>query len=174
MLRIRRLHLQLGERDERAVGRLGVVDGRLRVAVGIAPGVGDTGEPEDRLCDIPDGQPDAPRCRPERHDDRSRTALDLERQRVGPAAPALPAAASAEDLDDLELGAVDRATDGRTDLASLRATEADEPVAVADHDRDRELEPATGIGHPLDHIDVQDLVVEPGEELVDDLGLTEG
>jgi len=62
----------------------------------------------------------------------------------------------------------------RTDLASLRATEADEPVAVADHDRDRELEPATGIGHPLDHIDVQDLVVEPGEELVDDLGLTEG
>ena len=109
--------------------------------------------------------------RAEGDDDRARAARDLERHGVRAAAAALPASASAEHLDDRELRAVDRAADRRSDLPALGPAEADVAVAVADDDRHGELEAATGVGHPLDHVDVEDLVVEHREERVDDLRL---
>src|SRR5579863_2761748 len=163
--------LELREVDERLERGAGVVDGRLGVALGEPPGVGDPGEPEDRLRDVADREPDALRRRLERDHDGAGATLDQERDGVGAAAAAFPAAAPAVDLDHLELRAVDRPADRRADLLALRAPESHEAVPVADDDGDGELEPATGVGHPLDHVHVQDLVVEPGEERVDDLRL---
>jgi hypothetical protein len=173
MLRVGGLDLQLGQSDQGAVRRLGVVHGRLGVTVGVPPGVGDPREPEDGLGHVADREADPAGRGAERDDHRAGAALDLEGQRVGASATAFPAAASPEDLDDLELGPVDRAPDRGPDLAPLGPAEADEPVAVPDDDRHGELEPTTGVGHPLDHVHIQDLVVEAGEELVDDLRLAE-
>jgi len=171
--RVLALNLELGEGGQRLEGGLGVIHGCLRVAVREAPGIGDPREAEDRLRHVADGEADAARGGTERHHHRAGASLHLERERVGPAAAAFPAAAASEDLHDLELRPVDRPADRRADLATFRPTEADEPVAVAHDDRDSELEASTGVGHALDHVHVEDLVVKSRQELVDDLGFAQ-
>src|SRR5213592_2031630 len=47
----------------------------------------------------------------------------------------------------------------RTDFATARTTEAREAVLVADDARDHEVHAATGVGHPLHHVDVEDLIL---------------
>jgi hypothetical protein len=143
------------------------------VAFGKAPGIRDAREAEDRFRDVAYGKSDALRRRLDRHHDGACPPLGLERDGMGTATTTFPAATPPHHLDDLELRAVDRAADCRADLASLGAAQPDEPVPVADHDRDGELEPATRVGHPLDHVHVQDLVMEVRKELVDDLGLSQ-
>src|SRR5439155_1338084 len=67
-----------------------------------------------------------------------------------------------------------RPSDGRSDLAASRAAKAREPILVPDDARDDEVHAAAGVGHPLDHVHVEDLVLCLRQQDVDDLGLPDG
>ncbi len=68
---------------------------------------------------------------------------------------------------------LDGLLDGATDLVVPAFGVADVAVAVTDGTDAAELDTPTGVGHALDHVDVQHFVFESGEELVDDLGFLE-
>jgi len=59
-------------------------------------------------------------------------------------------------------GDTDRLLDGRADLVVSTLGVADEPVAVADRDDAAKLHASSGVGHPLDHVDVQYFVFQSG------------
>src|SRR5256712_9996538 len=92
---------------------------------------------------------------------------------MGTAAAAFPGAAASFDLDHVELRVVDRPPDRRTDLAAARTTEAGEAVLIANDARDHEVHATTGVGHPLHHVDVEDLVLGLREEDVHDFRLAD-
>ncbi len=84
-------------------------------------------------------------------------------------APVAPA-----DGDDRELGEDDGTTDGGRDLLRALDPEADVPVRVADRDERLEARALAGARLLLHGHDLHDLVLELGQEEVDDLELLDG
>src|SRR5207249_764480 len=152
-----------GERCER------IIDSRLRVSLRETPRVRDAGEPQHALRDVAHREADPLRRRLEDHFDGSAAPRHLERKRVGSAAAAFPRAAAPLDLNHVEFRVIDRAPDRRTDLTAARTAEAREAILVSDDARDHEVHSATGVRHPLHHIDVQDLVLGLREQDVHNL-----
>src|SRR5256886_12883709 len=105
--------------------------------------------------------------------DRTAPAGDLEPQRVGPHSTALPGAAAPFDFDRVELRVVDRPSDRRSDLAPPGPPEPRESVLVPDDAGDDEVHPTPGVGHPLDHVDIEHLVLGLREQDIDNFGLAD-
>src|SRR5437867_3518152 len=167
-------------RDDRAMVLAGqmqhaerVLHGRLRVALCEAPGIRDAGEAQHALRDVAHGEADSLWRGLEHNFDRAAPSHDLERERMGSAASTLPGAAAPLDLDHVELRVVDRPSDRRTNFATARTPQAGETVLVADDARDHEVHAATGVGHPLHHVDVEDLILRFREKDVHDFGLAD-
>ena len=99
-------------------------------------------------------------------------AADLGGHGVGLAEVGTPVASP--DGDDGELGEDDRATDGGGDLLGALDTEADVAFEVADGHEGLEAGALAGAGLLLDRHDLHDLILELGEEEVDDLVLLDG
>ena len=152
----------------------GVVDLGLCVSSGETPCVTDAGECQETLGHITDCQGDTAGCGLQGDGDGSCGSGDLEGQAVSLAASALPGSASPLDLDHVQFRVVDSLLDRRSDLFSLGPADADESVAVSDDACHGEPDPPSGVGHPLDHVEVDDLVFQVREEDVHDLGLAEG
>src|SRR5207249_10164667 len=92
---------------------------------------------------------------------------------MGALATALPGSTAALDLDHVQLRVVDGPPDRRSDLTAPGAAEAREPVLIPDDARDHEIHAAAGVRHPLDHVDVEDLVLRLRQQDVDDLRLAD-
>jgi len=144
------------------------------VALGESPGVIDARHLEDALGDVPDREPSASRRGLELDYDGASVPLDLERQRVWRQTAALPRAAASLDLYDVELGDVYRRPYRGPDLLALEPSQTDEAVVVAHDDRDREPHPPARVCHPLNHVDIKNLVDHVWEKDVHDLGLPQG
>ena len=76
--------------------------------------------------------------------------------------------------DDGELGEDDGATDGGGDFLGALDTETDVTVEVTDGDECLEAGALAGTGLLLDGHDLHDLILELGEEEVDDLVFLDG
>lgn len=76
--------------------------------------------------------------------------------------------------DNGELGNDDGGSDGGGDLLGGLDTETNVAVGVSDDDDSLESGSLTGSGLLLDGLDLHDLILENGEELVDDLVLLDG
>ena len=68
----------------------------------------------------------------------------------------------------------DRFLDRVADLGVLALSESDVSVTVTDDYNGPELDTATGVGHPLYHIDVEHLIHEVRKECVNDLRFFDG
>src|SRR5438128_6285521 len=88
---------------------------------------------------------------------------------MGAHATALPGAAAPFDFDHVELRVVDRPPDRRSDLAPSGPPEPREAVLVPDDARNDEVHPTPGVGHPLDHVDIEHLVLRLREQDIDSL-----
>jgi hypothetical protein len=78
------------------------------------------------------------------------------------------------DRDDRELGENDGATDGGRNFFGALDTETDVAIKVADGDESLETSALTSTSLLLYGHDLHDLVLEFGEEVVDDLELLDG
>lgn len=78
------------------------------------------------------------------------------------------------DGDDGELGEDDGATDGGGDFLGALDTKTDVTVEVTDGDECLEAGALAGTGLLLDGHDLHDLILELGQEEVDDLELLDG
>lgn len=78
------------------------------------------------------------------------------------------------DGDDAELGDDDGGADGGCDFLGGLDAETNVALRVADDDDGLEAGTLTGTGLLLDGLDLHDLVLELGEEEVDDLVLLDG
>lgn len=81
---------------------------------------------------------------------------------------------SSSDGDDGELGSDDSSSDGGGDLLSALLSESDVSVEVSNGDEGLEPGSLSGRGLLLNGGDVHDLVLEGGEEEVDNLELLDG
>lgn len=99
-------------------------------------------------------------------------AADLGGHGVGLTEVGTPVASP--DGDDGELGEDDGATDGGRDLLRALDTETDVAVEIANGDERLKARALTGAGLLLHGHDLHDLVLELGEEEVDDLELLDG
>jgi hypothetical protein len=78
------------------------------------------------------------------------------------------------DGDDRELGQDNGTTDGGGDFLGALDTQTNVAVRVTDKDKSLESGSLTGTGLFLDRHDLHDLVLELGQEKVDDLELLDG
>ena len=81
---------------------------------------------------------------------------------------------ASSDGDDTELGNDDGGADGGRDFLGGLDAETDVSLGVTDDDDGLEAGALTGTGLLLDGLDLHDLVLELGEEEVDDLVLLDG
>ena len=81
---------------------------------------------------------------------------------------------SATDGDDRELGEDDGTTDGSGNLLGALDTETDVAVGVTNDDESLKAGTLTGTGLLLDGHDLHDLILEGGQEVVNDLVLLDG
>ena len=81
---------------------------------------------------------------------------------------------TSSDGDDAELGDDDGGADGGRDFLGGLDTETDVALRVTDDDDGLEAGTLTGTGLLLDGLDLHDLVLELGEEEVDNLVLLDG
>jgi hypothetical protein len=99
--------------------------------------------------------------------DGSDLAVDLAGDGVGLSELGTPVTSTTG--DDGELRHDDGSTDGGSDLLGALDSESDVSVKVSDGDERLETGPLSGTGLLLDGHDLHDLVLESGEEDVDDL-----
>lgn len=104
--------------------------------------------------------------------DGTALALDLGGNGVGLTESRTPVTSS--DGNDGELGNVDGGANGSSNLLSGLDTETNVAIGVTDKDNSLKSGALTGTGLLLDRLDVHNLVLEAGKELVDDLELLDG
>lgn len=81
---------------------------------------------------------------------------------------------TATDGDDAQLGDDDGSADSGSDLLGGLDTETDVALGVTNDDNGFEAGTLTGTGLLLDGLDLHDLILELGQEVVDDLVLLDG
>lgn len=81
---------------------------------------------------------------------------------------------TSSDRDDSQLGQDDSATDSGSDFLSALDTETEVTIEVTDGDESLESGTLTGTGLLLYRHDLHNLILELGEEDVDDLVLLDG
>lgn len=142
------------------------------VTLGLGVAVLDTGELEHALGSGGSDNAGTAGSGDETAHDGARLAGDLHGDGVGLSDVRTPVAAT--DGDDRELGEDDGTADGTGDLLGALDTETDVAVEVTDSDEGLEAGALTGGGLLLNGHDLHNLVLEGGEEEVDDLVLLDG
>lgn len=105
-------------------------------------------------------------------EDRTTLTGDLARDGVGLTEGGTPVTTT--DRDDGELGNDDGTTDSGGNFLGALNTKTDVTVVVSDDNEGLETGTLTGTGLLLDGHDVHDLILEVGEEVVNDLVLLDG
>src|SRR5699024_6701002 len=118
-------------------------------------------------------KPESSGCGPEFDFYTAGLPVGTQRNGVGTATATLPRATAPRDVDHVEFGYLDGLLDRRSDLIVTTLGVAHVAVAVADGTDTPEFNSAPGVGHPLDHVDVEYFVLDR-EQLVGDLRFLQG
>lgn len=159
----------LGDGDE---GSLQEVTSGSSASLRLGVAISDSGHLQEPLRGRGSDDTGSSRSRNESAHDGSGLTRDLARDGVRLLDVSSPVSSS--DGDDRELGGDDGSSDGGSDLLSALDSKSDVSVEVSDGDEGLEPGSLSGRGLLLNGGDVHDLVLEGGEEEVDNLELLDG
>jgi hypothetical protein len=89
-------------------------------------------------------------------------------------ATTFPAAAATFHLDYIGFRVDNCLLYGIADLYIFPLAESDITIPVTNNDDSTELDTPSRVGHPLDHLDIENFIFEIGQECIDDLRLFDG